>query len=79
MRHKYKTNNPLSLKDKMKKIFIFLLGSMGSNCTLFNSGGLPVDTFEHVTIPSNNQDGSFEPEYKIEFHDRSLQSNMINK
>ena len=62
MIHKYKTNNPLSLKDKTKKMFIFLLGSMGSNCTLFNSRGLPVDILGCVTIPSNNQAGSFEPE-----------------
>ena len=72
MVHKYKNNSSLSLKDKMKKMFIFLLGSMGSNCTLFNSGGLPVCTLGHLTMPGSNYDEDFEPEYKIKFHDRSL-------
>ena len=77
--HKYKSNKPLSLRDKMKKMFIFLLGSMGSKSTLFNSGGLPVHALERLMIPNSNHLDRGAPEYKIEFHDRSLQSNMINK
>ena len=77
--HKYKSNKPLSLKDKMKKMFIFLLGSMGSKSTLFNSGGLPVHALERLMIPNSNHPDRGATEYKIEFHDRSLQSNITNK
>ena len=65
-----------SSKDEMTKLFLFLLTSMGTHSTISNSGGIYVKA---IDMTNNQNNDFFDPEYKIDFHDRSFQSSYMDR